>query len=145
MIAALMLLFSAFSVEAQSGMPVYVEANAPDSVGNRLVYAIREGIRRSSAMTLVDREQDGFISLKIVTLNPDKSNTSLRTIYSIVWVTKTLHDTPVPMYLTNSVGVCGANRVSQCADDLVADTDNHATFVRGILRSIAEGGNLNLY
>jgi hypothetical protein len=65
-------------------MPVYVEANAPDSVGNRLVYAIREGIRRSSAMTLVDREQDGFISLKIVTLNPDESNTSLRTVYSIV-------------------------------------------------------------
>lgn len=139
---ALLLLFGAFGAQAQAGMPVYVQATAPDAVGNRLVYAIREGIRRSSAMRLVDREQDGFLSLRIVTLDPDESSSSsLRTVYSIVWITKTLHEPPVSMYLTNSVGVCGANMVLQCADNLVADTDNQATFVRGVLRSIAEGEN----
>ena len=128
----------ATQAKAQAGMPVYVESSAPDPVGKRLVYAIREGIRRSSSMSLEDREKDGFISVRVVTLNPDDGSTPVRTIYSVVWTTKTLHDTPVTMYLTNSVGLCGSAKVAECADGLVADTDEQASFVRSILRSIVD-------
>ena len=119
---------------------VYVGATAPDSVGHRFTYSIREGIRRSAGLSLADREQDGFIRVYIVTLDPDANTASSgnRTIYSVVWTMRTLHDTPVTMYLTNSVGVCGSQRVSQSADDIVAKTDNWASEIRGWFRTISE-------
>ena len=131
---ALIFLSPSHSVQAQ--MPVHIEATTPDSVGNRLVFAMREAIRRSSSMTLEDRAEDGFLLLKVVTLNPDESARSNRTIYSIVWISKTLHETPVQMYLTNSVGLCGTSRVQHCAEDIVAETDRQASFIRGLLRAI---------
>ena len=129
-----------FMSPAFAQMRVHVSSTAEDTVGNRLTFAIREGIRRSAAMTLVDREQDAFILVRIVTLDPDRNDTasSTRTIYSVVWTTKTLHDTPVEMYLTSSVGLCGARRVAQCADGLVADTDREASEVRGWLQNFLD-------
>lgn len=116
---------------------VYVSATAEDSVGSRLAFAIKEGIRRSAGLSLADREDDGLIGVRIVTLDPDEDRGN-RTIYSVVWTVKTLHDTPVTMYLTNSVGICGSNRVAACADNLVADTDARATQVRGWIRDVLD-------
>lgn len=125
----------AFPVHAQ--VKVFVSSTAPDSVGNRLAYAVKEAIRRSSGMQLADREEDALISLSIVTLDPDKNyNESNRTIYSAVWTVQTFHSTPVSMYLTNSVGICGTGRVSQCADGLAADTDAKISSVRSLIRDI---------
>ena len=139
LLAALMTAqLAAFPAAAQ--MSVYVGATAPDPVGTRLAYAIREGIRRSAAMTLVDREQDGFLSVRMVSLDPDRSDSpnGNRTIYSVVWTTKTFRDTPVTMYLTSSVGICGSNRVAQCAEALVADTDSQVSQVRGWIQDVAD-------
>ena len=123
-------------------MKVFVAATAPDSVGSRLVYSIKEGIRRSAGMALTDRSQDSSIRVHIVTLDPDKNeNSSRRTIYSVVWTTQTLHSTPVTMYLTNSVGLCGSSRVQECAEDLVSDTDQQASTVRSWIQDILSKPN----
>lgn len=127
---AILLAFAMWTPTVFAQLRVYVIASADDTVGNRLVYAIKERIRRSAAMEYVDRPQDGIIGVEIVTLNPDRAEDSRRTIYSIVWTTKTFHDTPVTMFLTNSVGICGSSRIQECADDLVADTDKQVTKVR---------------
>lgn len=132
-------LLTVISSAAQAQTKVFVSATADDPVGARLVYAIKEGIRRSASMDVVDRVDDGFIRVHVVTIDPDKTDGGgRRTVYSLVFTTQTLHDTPVTMYLNNLVGVCGANRVSQCADGLVADTDNQASMVRGWVKSIIE-------
>ncbi|MCC7068655.1 MAG: hypothetical protein IT523_09385 [Burkholderiales bacterium] len=123
-------------------MKVFVAATTPDSVGSRLVYSIKEGIRRSAGMALTDRSQDSIIRVNIVTLDPDKNeNSSRRTIYSVVWTAQTFHSTPVTMYLTNSVGLCGSNRVQECAEDLVADTDRQASTVRSWIQDILSKPN----
>lgn len=135
LVFAILLLLTAKSSLAQTA--VFVEATAPDPVGSRLAYAIKEGIRRSAGMSLADREADALIGVSLVTLDPDRSDAGgNRTIYSVVWTARTLHSTPVRMYLTNSVGICGTNRVSACADGLVADTDAQATKVRTWIRNV---------
>ena len=134
--AALVLTLSP-TVTAQT--PVYLGATAEDSVGSRLVYAMKEKIRRSAGITLVDRDQDGRIKVQIVTLDPDNGEyAGRRTIYSVVWTAKTFHDTPVDMFLTNSVGLCGTSRVQECADGLVADTDSQAARIRTLIQNAVE-------
>jgi len=132
---------TSFAAHAEStSLKVSIAATADDLVGGRLVYAIKEGVRRSAGMQLVNRVQDGLIQVKIVTLDPDKDNKSgSRTIYSVVWTLQTFHNPPVTMYLTNSVGFCGSARVAQCADGLVADTDAQVSEVRGWIESAMEG------
>lgn len=128
---AISALFLGLSNPSLAQMSVYLGATADDSVGGRLVYAMKEKIRRSAGMTLVDRDQDGRIAVQIVTLDPDSSSGGgRRTIYSVVWLAKTFHETPIDMFLTNSVGLCGSNKVQECAEDLVADTDKQVTKVR---------------
>ena len=128
------LLFALLALAGPAGaqVKVYVSSTAEDSVGGRLAYAIKERIRRSSSMEIADRAQDGFIGVNIVTLDPDANSASQgnRTIYSLVWTTKTLHQTPVTMFLGNSVGLCGSRRVDECGDDLVADTDKWISLVK---------------
>ena len=129
------------SVAASAQIKIAIVSTVPDPVGERLVYANKEGIRRSSGMQVVDRVQDGLIRVNIVTLDPDKSDSSgNRTIYSVVWTAQTFHEIPVTMYLTNSVGICGSSRVSQCADGLIANTDEQATNVRGWIQGTLEKG-----
>ncbi|HPB91811.1 MAG TPA: hypothetical protein PLD80_09920, partial [Rugosibacter sp.] len=95
------------SSPAMAQMKVYVQPSAQDAVGGRLAYAIKEGVRRSSGMSLADRDEDAALTVSIVTLDPDRNTqtSSTRTIYSVVWTVKTLHSTPIDMYLTNSVGL----------------------------------------
>lgn len=106
---------------AQTVTLVEVVSTSDDSVGQRLVFAIKEGIRasRSMELTVEDRPR---IRIDIVTLDPDRGDRGMSTVYSIVWT----FDGPtqaLPSYLTTSVGTCGASRVRDCADGLVADTD----------------------
>jgi hypothetical protein len=122
---------------AAAQIKVAVVDAADDMVGGRLVYAVKEGIRRSSGLVLADRVPDALIQVKIVTLDPD-DNKGIRTIYSVVWTAQTLNETPVDMYLTNNVGLCGTSRVPECADRLVAQTDVHATRVRGWILDVIE-------
>ena len=131
-----LLLIAAASASAQ--VTVYVSVTAPDAVGGRLAYSIKEGIRRSTAMQLVDREQDGFVRVNLVTLDPDKTSPGIRTIYSVVWTTETFHKIPVTMYLTNRVGICGSDHVLQCAESLVAGTDEQVSFVRLAVQTMLE-------
>jgi hypothetical protein len=137
LLIGLSLLISAEMASAQ--IKVYLGATAQDMVGGRLAYAIKEGIRRSAAMQLVDREQDGFIRVNLVTLDPQTtSSTGINTIYSVVWTTQTFHTPPVTMFLHTVVGICGSERVAQCADSLVAITDEQVSNIRAVIQTILE-------
>jgi len=131
--------FMATSLNAQ--VKVHVISTADDSVGSRLVFGIREGIRRSSGMELVGLESDALVTIRIVTIDPSANTASAgsQTVYSMVVTAKTMHETPVDMYLENIVGHCGARRVSECADGLVADTDKWAGQVAGWIQQIIKG------
>ena len=129
--ATLVSLLAVTAAPCFAQMKVYVGSTAEDSVGGRLVYAMKEKIRRSAGMILVDRDEDARIAVRVVTLDPDTAGGSgRRTIYSAVLTAQTFHNTPVDMFLTNYVGMCGTARIQECADDLVVVTDRYVTKVK---------------
>lgn len=132
----LFLTISPLLAAAQNATSVWVGATANDQVGRQLAFAVKEGIRRSAGLQLADRPDDARISINLVTLDPDDRGVS--TVYSAVYTVETFHETPVTMYLTQFVGVCGSSKVQSCAQGLVAITDEQSTKVRGWIRQILD-------
>ena len=114
---------------------VWIQDTADDQVGSRLVYAIKEQIRKSAALELTEDEEvtPARVGIHIVTIDRDKEGRS--TSYAVTWTVGTLHKYPVDMFLTQAAGGCGVNRVEQCANGLVADTDKQAAFARRLLKN----------
>ena len=121
-----------FAQNTQSA--VFIDASAPDMQGGRLVYAVKEQIRKSASMRLVDAEKESGFQLHISTLDPDNSN--WRTIYSMT-VTVVNFSAPASfsMYLDSTVGSCGANVIDQCANSIVARLDTSVSGIRAALAS----------
>ena len=118
---------------------VYLQNNTDDPVGRLLAYEIREAIRRSAGLTLVDRDVDARFILRLVTIDPDRERSpGISTVYSAVYTVRTLHDTPIEMYLESSVGTCGSSRVESCGRRMAANLDEKATEFRALLRNALE-------
>lgn len=118
---------------------VYVQSAADDPVGRLLAYEIREAVRRSSGLSLADRETDARFILRLVTLDPDKERSpGISTVYSAVYTMHTLHDTPVEMYLDSYVGTCGSSRVESCGRRMTATLDEKASEFRALIRNMLD-------
>lgn len=123
------------SASGQGQTAVWVSADTPDSVGSRLIYALRENLQASSDLRLVDLQKDSFIQIQIVTLNPGNNSYQAETVYSAVITVTQLSNPSVHIYWDNLVGVCGAQRTHGCADSLAATVDKDATTIRTIILS----------
>jgi hypothetical protein len=110
---------------AEPPIPVKLDVYGDDTAGQRLVYWIKEGLRRSSRFKLVEQQSFGF-ELSIVTLEIDKDNPGGSTVYSVSWVWNN-SEQPYPFFLTSEVGLCGSKRIQECAEGLVASTDKYAS------------------
>lgn len=110
---------------AQDQVNVCVIAAADDSVGSRLVYALREGVRRSAGLKYVAQRDDSEMTITVLTLGVDGKNDGHRTIYSVVWTRPFI--VRFDEYIDHIVGVCGAERIRECADHLLAITDELAS------------------
>ena len=112
--------------EEKSYLPVYLFSQCDnDSVGQRIAYRVREGLRRSSSMKLADSYVESVIQMSLVCLDPSPGDngTISRYSYSITFLNrKGYYD----YQLTHGVGNCGTRRVDECADGLVADIDSEA-------------------
>lgn len=122
------------SANAQAGRSsVYVEGSADDTQGQRLVYAVKEQIRRSAGMSLVDDEKASGFQVRLVT--EDVDNGSIRTEYAIVITMMNLASPgSFPYYLDSTIGVCGSNVVDQCASTIAARIDRDASTIRAALK-----------
>ena len=116
-VSALLLGIAPLACQAQ--MKIVLEDSARDAIGGRLAFAIKERIRTSAAFTLVPTLKEAIYRMSLVTLD-DKSGYS--TVYSVVF-SAWQPETGTWTYLTNIVGTCGTNRITECADGLVADAD----------------------
>lgn len=116
---------------SQVRVPVAVTHIGADQVGALYVYEIREGIRGSQGMRLVDDNYpDGHIKLVITTVDADSRETGR----SSAMATTFLYDSrDIPLagaFLTQYVHACGRDRVASCARDIVAATDNQIQRLR---------------
>jgi hypothetical protein len=108
--------------EFSPGQKIYVYSASEDAVGEKLVYYFKEELRNSKGITL-GTASDSVFFISVITMDHDEDK--LRTVYSIVWAVSTL---TINAQLTKSVldhivGVCGTNRVKNCAESIVAHTD----------------------
>jgi hypothetical protein len=92
---------------------------------NRLIYQVREGIRRSASMALAPSDERAGYVLEMVALD---TNDAASTAYSFVLTTRaSLGKDAGQLILEHQVGLCGSNRVASCADSIVAGTDKAIT------------------
>jgi len=123
---------SANGFAQDSRAAVFVDGAAPDGQGGRLFYAVKEQIRRSASMRLVDTEKESGFQLHLNTLDPD--NNSYRTIYSMaISMVNFTNPATFSMYLDSTVGTCGANVIDQCANSIVARADTNVSAIRAAI------------
>lgn len=108
--------------EKPKKMPIFVETSADSSVGRQLAFKIKEGLRQSAGMELALGADDALLRLVVVALD---INDGISTTYSAVWTMRDVHR-GVWLYLDSEVGHCGWTRVGDCADTIVAVTDERA-------------------
>jgi len=107
-----------------------------DMTGQRLIYFIKEGFRKSSTFEL----NDGFgprWKIIVSTMPKEEFNPSIATIYSAVWImiisggACNLDETPI--YLYSTIGYCGRDVVESTAQSIIAQTDQLVSKLRKAL------------
>jgi hypothetical protein len=136
MILIAWLSFFSVVVNAEMDMPVRVSSTADDNVGKRLVYAVQEGIEKSSSLHIT-YDSELSIGFSIVTLEGDRDHPGYFTTYSVTWLWHNPEQL-LPYYLTSSVGTCGSDRVESCAHGLVADTHSEAEKIFKLIKAYAD-------
>lgn len=121
---------------AFASTPIIVQATGNDMVGQRLVYYFKEAIRTSASFRLSQGDEPG-IEVRLVTLDPSSGDTGGSTVYSAVW-TLANPKKYTEIYLTSVVGTCGTKRVHECAEDLLATTDEQRTGIMKVLSAASE-------
>ena len=116
---------------AAAQMKIVVEDTAREAVGGRLAFAIKERIRSSAGFALASSREEALFRMSLVTLD-DKSGYS--TVYSVVF-SAWQPESGTWTYLNNIVGTCGSNRITECADGLVADADKASEEPKAYYRS----------
>lgn len=104
---------------------VCVSAQADDVVGERLVYRVKELIRKSNAMKLLSSERDRGCVRVIINTMEEKGPGDLHnvaTVYSVTWAVS-YSDLPCLNYVNSTVGYCGSARLSDAAEGIVARTE----------------------
>lgn len=100
-------------------------SSAQDPTGERFVYHLKQGIRKSQNMTLVNSTKDAVIVISIVSISDDAKRLSS---LSIAWLLKNQNEKAVlDFFLDQTIQTCGTNVVAQCAESNLATTDRHAT------------------
>ncbi|WP_157288443.1 hypothetical protein [Uliginosibacterium gangwonense] len=106
-------------------MPVEISSTTPDYVGQRLVFALKEEIRRSTSLGITFDRNKPRLQVNIVTLDPNSSMPGYSTSYSMVILWNNPSQ-PFPFYLTQFVGTCGNSRILECADGLTANVSDQS-------------------
>lgn len=127
--AMLLLVVNGFALAQSAKMHVFLDSTAEDTQGARLVYAVKEQIRRSSSMQLSDTEKTSVFQLHLITMDPDQRN--VQTIYSFAVTLANLSASGFfPLYIDSTVGSCGSSVIDQCANSIVARLDQNISAVR---------------
>lgn len=105
-----------------------------DTVGQRIGYKVREGLRRSGAMQLVDKYGPG-VQLSLICADPDAAEAGNISRYSYAITAYNVRGS-YDYALTHAMAWCGTRRVDECAESLVADIDAEIMTLR---KRIADG------
>lgn len=122
---AALLCAAAFPALAQppAKLPVFVNAQTPDPVGQRVAFLLRERLRRSAGFELVPTVERSAMTLSVVSIESQVGNHGLESAYSVVVTATDAAALTGASYWTNMVGMCGASKVAECAETVAALLD----------------------
>lgn len=98
---------------------IEVDHTGDDFVGQRLAYQLKEEIRRSSSLRLTNSNEPRLI-ISIITIDLEKEYKGNWSAYSIAWLVCNIKS---ERFITHNVGYCGASRVKEIAESIVAKAD----------------------
>lgn len=130
--AALVLvgLFLPLLTFAQTKYPVEVAHTGNDSVGTLYAFELREAIRGSNSMQLVNESFEPRIKVFVVSMDADTPD---RGISSAIAITVLYDSLEVPLggaHLTTILQICGRERVALCARSLLSRIDSQVTLLQ---------------
>lgn len=120
------------NVLAQRHVAIEVSHSGDDSVGSRLAYLIKEGIRRSAGLRIASNDKSRLI-IHLVTMDEFRESPGTATIYSYTITFYSFGGTEI--YLTSGVGSSGTLRVNESAEGLIAKLDREADGLRKALKN----------
>jgi hypothetical protein len=102
---------------------VCVTSSSQDMVGERLVYNVKELIRKSRSMKLMPSEKEtGCLRLIIMTMERLGTSQNIY-VYSVTWVASVGGSLEDDYYIDGTLGYCGSTRVTEAAEVIVARTE----------------------
>lgn len=107
-------------------VPVKVFGSGKGLVGEKLVYAVKEEVRKSSTMELARHNQSRMV-LRLSTIETDESGKGGQAAYAACWYILD-PNYPLSFYLSSRVGVSDSNRVAEAAKEIVASTDKQIAY-----------------
>jgi len=115
------------SIDARNEEPVPIEIvdYTEDIVGNRLVYHVRENIRKSEGFYLAGSTENRLI-LHINSIDPyegDIEQQGYMTAYSILYTMGYANDEYCQCYITSSISCCGGGRVEEAAELIMVSAE----------------------
>jgi hypothetical protein len=119
---------------ASSAATIMVQATSNDSVGQSIVYNLRNEIARSALHTVVyDKKDAGFV-INIITLKQDDGRSS---VYAASLLMPPFDNKGFDYYITGVVGVCGSSVTKDCGPSILASFDSDiseivAAFTKGV-------------
>lgn len=126
-----------FTQLAFAEMPVEINSTTPDTVGQRLVFALKEGVRSSTSLGISFDQSKPRMQVNLVTLDQSTTSPGYSTVYAVVILWNNPAQ-PFPFYLTQFVGYCGSSRVRECADGLVANVSEQADSVLKLFQAASK-------
>jgi hypothetical protein len=124
----LMAILLSVTALARAATRVEIEASTVDTVGARLVYAIKERIRASLSLEQTLVQSKARMKITIVTSAWNRDSPNVATMYSVVIFVAIPERTDYA--LQQYVGSCGSDVLHQCADSLVAHIDEEADKIK---------------
>jgi len=129
LVVFLCLIGNSGSTDSDGEAPVGIEVidNADDVIGSRLIYHIREIIRKSEGYYLSNSNQNRLI-LNVLATDPFESIPEDRghiSVTSVIWTMGYKNNEYCQCYFSSTIGYCGANRVKEAAEAIVAEADDY--------------------
>ena len=114
-------------VPAQQKVAICFDHTGNDSVGSRLAYKVKEGIRRSAGLRLTNKDDaKAIMHLGTIDLVDEHPGSATAFAYTLTFRSA---DGP-EIYIAGGVGKSGTNLVNESAEELVAFIDREVDFRR---------------
>jgi hypothetical protein len=140
-----LLIVTLASATEQARTPVKVLHTGEDSAGKVYVYELREAIRGSHGMRLVEADYFGaHIRLSIITIDPHTPHDGTHTLISTSVLVDSLEMPLGGAYLTAQLQSCARKNVGSCAKSLMSLVDGEVAKLRtkemALWKQIHKGG-----